>query len=302
MPKNLLFSIIIPTYNRAAFLTKTIESVLQQTYTNLEIIIVDDGSKDNTEEVVNKINDRRINYYKKQNEERGAARNFGVSKSKGDYINFFDSDDTAYPNHLETAIESIKKHNFPELFHLGYDLKYPDGKIAGKYNSFDGNIVNYAIKTKKVSINSLFVKREIAVTIPFSENRLLSASEDALYLCLLCARYPLYCDNTITTSIIEHTGRSMAIATEKQLLSRRSILINELEKDTIFMNKHGKYIKDIYSESTYLLCLSCLMEKRNSKAIFYFKEYLKNNFFYLFSIRTIVVAKKILLNLFTGKN
>ena len=72
-----LFSIVIPTYNRAHLIGKTIESVLRQEFTDFEILIVDDGSKDNTEEVASTFTDKRIRYLKKQNAERGAARNYG---------------------------------------------------------------------------------------------------------------------------------------------------------------------------------------------------------------------------------
>ena len=86
------FSIIIPTYNRAAFLPKAIESVLAQTYTDWELIVVDDGSTDNTREVVAQYNDERIIYIYQENAERSAARNNGISQAKGDFICFMDSD------------------------------------------------------------------------------------------------------------------------------------------------------------------------------------------------------------------
>ena len=70
MDSKVLFSIIIPTYNRAAFILKTIQSLLDQSYQNFEIIVVDDGSKDNTDEIVKGISDSRVSYYKKENGER----------------------------------------------------------------------------------------------------------------------------------------------------------------------------------------------------------------------------------------
>ena len=75
------FSIIIPTYNRASLITKTIESVLLQDEA-FEIVVVDDGSTDDTKEVVNSLLDSRVKYFYKENGERGAARNFGAQKSK----------------------------------------------------------------------------------------------------------------------------------------------------------------------------------------------------------------------------
>ena len=84
----IFFSIIIPTYNRAKFITNAINSVINQSYKNWELIIIDDGSTDNTAEVVRKIakNDTRIKYHYQKNAERSAARNNGISKALGDWI------------------------------------------------------------------------------------------------------------------------------------------------------------------------------------------------------------------------
>ena len=296
MENSILFSIVIPTYNRAPFIKRTIESFLSQSYSNYEIIIVDDGSNDNTEDIVNAISDDRVHYYKKNNEERGAARNFGLKLAKGNYINFFDSDDLAYPNHLAIAIKTIEKNSLPEIFHLGHDLKTPTGELLETCNSFDGNTEVYAIRKKKISINALFVKREVALGLPFSINRLLSASEDALYLCQLCARYTLYYDNTITSTIVEHDTRSMVTASEHQLLNRRKYLIEGLQKDALFMEKYATTIAHIRAEMSYLLCLSCLASHENIKAYKYFKESLKGSSMTLFNKRTLVFINKAIIN------
>src|SRR6476660_9734655 len=123
--KNIFFSVVVPTYNRADLITKTLQSLLNQQYTNYEIIVVDDGSTDNTEEVVKSLDNQRIIYVKKNNAERAAARNYGAAMAKGEYINFFDSDDLAYPNHMSEAIRIIKQHQKPEWFHLSYAVADP---------------------------------------------------------------------------------------------------------------------------------------------------------------------------------
>lgn len=87
------FSIILPTYNRAHLLSKAIESVLAQTFTDWELVIVDDGSTDNTKELVTAYADDRIRYIYQENQERSAARNNGIKQSRGAYICFLDSDD-----------------------------------------------------------------------------------------------------------------------------------------------------------------------------------------------------------------
>lgn len=95
-------SVIIPTYNRAHLLGRAIKSVLDQTYGDFELIVVDDGSTDNTEEVVRAFNDRRISYFKHSiNRGVSAARNTGISIAMGSYIAFQDSDDEWLPQKLE---------------------------------------------------------------------------------------------------------------------------------------------------------------------------------------------------------
>ena len=98
-------SVIIPTYNHAKFLAKAIKSVLDQTYTNFEIIVIDNHSTDNTNEVVNSFNDARLKLLKVHNNGVIAiSRNKGILEAKGDWIAFLDSDDFWYPSKLETAM------------------------------------------------------------------------------------------------------------------------------------------------------------------------------------------------------
>src|SRR5258705_128554 len=106
-----VFSVIIPTYNRTEFMTRTIQSVLDQTFKSFEIIIVDDGSTDNTETILQPLIQQHsnISYFKKKNEERGAARNFGIMRAKGNYVTFLDSDDIFYPGHLQEAMELLRR-------------------------------------------------------------------------------------------------------------------------------------------------------------------------------------------------
>lgn len=293
----ILFSVVIPTYNRAAFVIKTVNTFLEQNFTNFEIIVVDDGSKDDTETMVQTIADKRFNYYKKENGERGAARNFGLAKAKGIYVNFFDSDDIAYPNHLQIAADVISSRQNPKIFNLAYDIKSPEGKLLSEHNNYDGNVEAYAVCTKRVSINALFVKIEVARAIKFSENRLLSASEDALFLCQLCARHTLYYKNIITSTIIEHDSRSMVIATEEQLKNRQQLMIEGLKSDAVFMDKYKHTVPAINSEFNYLLCLSSLASKQNKKAANYFNNYIGGHVIKLFNQRTLVFLKKYVGNL-----
>lgn len=111
------FSVIIATYNRAHSIRKAIESILKQSFQDFEIIVVDDASTDNTQEVLSVINDERLICIRNEkNEERCMSRNKGIALSSGKYICFLDSDDYHLSHHLETIHREIQKTNEPAAF------------------------------------------------------------------------------------------------------------------------------------------------------------------------------------------
>lgn len=104
-----LVSIIIPTYNRAALIGETIESVRQQTCTSWELIVVDDGSTDNTPDLMQQLNDPRITYYRIEHSGGfGVVRNHGISKARGEFIAFLDSDDLWHPRKLSAQLSCLE--------------------------------------------------------------------------------------------------------------------------------------------------------------------------------------------------
>jgi glycosyltransferase involved in cell wall biosynthesis len=109
------FSIILPSYNRCTIIERAINSVLNQTFKDFELIIVDDGSTDTTKEVVARFNDDRINYYFQKNSGVSAARNNGARFAIGNYLIFLDSDDDIEINWLSDFF-SLSKQNFDLLF------------------------------------------------------------------------------------------------------------------------------------------------------------------------------------------
>ena len=116
MVKNPTVSVIIPTYNRANLVDKAIKSVLSQTYQDFEIIVIDDGSTDNTEEIIRGFKDKRVKYIKKYKKNRGisATRNIGIKVARGKYIASLDSDDEWLPDKLDKQIK-ILQDGPPEL-------------------------------------------------------------------------------------------------------------------------------------------------------------------------------------------
>jgi len=113
-----LVSVIIPTYNRAQFITRALESILEQSYRPIEIIVVDDGSEDETVRVVTEWSQSQVSgdgltvrLFKQQNRGPGAARNHGLVKSRGQFIQFLDSDDILHPRKVETHVNELRTMN-----------------------------------------------------------------------------------------------------------------------------------------------------------------------------------------------
>mgnify|MGYP001576085848 CR=1 FL=1 len=105
-----LVSVITPTYNAGAYLRDTIRSVLGQTYSNLEHIIIDDGSTDDTAEVVRAFSDPRVKYFHQKNSGQSAARNAGIAAAKGEYVALLDADDFFLPDKLSEQVGYLEAH------------------------------------------------------------------------------------------------------------------------------------------------------------------------------------------------
>ena len=116
--QQILISIILPTFNHAKFLKKAIESVINQSYINWELIVIDNNSTDETFDIVNSYSDRRIRYSKIQNNGViAASRNHGISLSNGSWIAFLDSDDWWTNNKLSKSVEYINEDKFDLIYH-----------------------------------------------------------------------------------------------------------------------------------------------------------------------------------------
>jgi len=114
-----LVSIVLPTFNRAEYLPRAINSVINQTYKNWEILIIDDGSEDETLNLVKNYinNDVNIKYYFHENRGAAYSMNVGMENSKGDFITFLGSDDEYLPNHLQLRVEYLLQNENIDLLH-----------------------------------------------------------------------------------------------------------------------------------------------------------------------------------------
>ncbi len=164
-------SVIIPTFNRGNLIGKSIKSVLNQTLQNLEIIIIDDGSTDDTKKEVEKFQDERIKYIKLQNNNGGAnARNIGIEIASGQFISFQDSDDIFYYNKLEKQLENLNNRKshldfckihviFNNSFHYFVPTQKTEKRIENGH--FFEELISYGnfISTQSIVVKASFMKK-----------------------------------------------------------------------------------------------------------------------------------------------
>lgn len=131
--KSPLVSVIIPTFNRSIYLLKAIESVANQTYQNIEILVVDDGSTFNyAESICNKF--ENCVYYYKINGGLSSARNFGISQAKGEFIAFLDDDDFWYEQKISKQMEVFKTNPNVDLIHSKVAIVNEEGEVTGEFS------------------------------------------------------------------------------------------------------------------------------------------------------------------------
>jgi glycosyltransferase involved in cell wall biosynthesis len=134
-----LVSIIIPTYNRAALIGETIESVRRQTWQHWELIVVDDGSTDNTADLMQQLNDSRITYYRiAHSGSFGVVRNHGITRSKGEFITFLDSDDLWDPQKLRLQLSCFEAEPGTAFVFTHIELFGATGVIVPEYKAIHG--------------------------------------------------------------------------------------------------------------------------------------------------------------------
>jgi glycosyltransferase involved in cell wall biosynthesis len=225
-----LVSVVIPTYNRAEYIAETIESVLQQTYSNLEVIVIDDGSTDDTANVVAAFAPK-VRYVWQENSERGASRNHGLRLASGDYIAFLDSDDLWLPDKVASDLEIIA----PDP---GIGVVYTDSlqiDAAGRELRIvraagpSGDVTSDLLLRNFVSMGCHLVRTEAIRSIDgFREERELAGAEDwEMWVRLSLATRFAY-NPVATTKIRTHDQNTMTnpVAMQRSL-GRAAELLHE---------------------------------------------------------------------------
>lgn len=195
--ENQLISIIIPTYNRASLLPKAVNSVINQTYKNWELIIVDDGSTDNTKEIVRQFSnkDKRIKYFYQENKGQPSAMNVGVKNSQGEFIAFLDDDDEWLPLKLEKQIYKILQDKkigivYTNSIVIGQQKRYKinPNKFYYKNNT---NFFCSLLKGNLITASSVLLRKECFEKVGlFDESKIIKITQSQDYdMWLRIARY-----------------------------------------------------------------------------------------------------------------
>ena len=173
------FSVVVPVYNRAALLGRTLASVLTQTEQDFEIVVVDDGSVDNPSRVVEQLADPRIVFVRQENRGGGAARNTGIDKARGRFIAFLDSDDCFFPHHL-AAMRALLQNAPGTAGYARILVNRGEGRTFLKPPRAireDEDMAIYLLCDRGfIPTSTIVVERTMAERIRFHEN--LSAAED----------------------------------------------------------------------------------------------------------------------------
>jgi glycosyltransferase involved in cell wall biosynthesis len=211
-----LVSVIIPAYNAERFVERALDSALRQTYTNLEIVVVDDGSQDRTAELIHGRRDPRIRYLHQSNQGQGPARNNGILESTGTYITFLDADDFYRPNKIERQVAHLEAHpefgaTFCNALHFFSDA--PDRLLGRSAGVPQGDIFRALLRSSLVNPNTLMIRAGILRgRLAFCEDRYYPEEWD---LCLRLSRagigFGYQDEDLVVVEIRENSNTTMEI-------------------------------------------------------------------------------------------
>lgn len=279
-------SIIIPVYNCEKYIKRCITSCLNQTYSEVEIIIVNDGSTDKSEEIIKDFSDERIKYFFKKNSGVSDSRNYGLKKSTGFYIMFADADDWLEENAVEVMIKNIEEKGL-DAIRANYRKaeEKSNGEIIFKPNK--KKFTNKIIKIKDVLIGNVYcyvwlliIKREsLGNNILFDESLAMMEDND-FYIQLILNNLKI---GTTTQVIYNYyvNKKSASLSTNNLLRNGRNILVLR-EKTEKKLKKYNQYIKEnvIYNNTNTFKLASLILKdlyKSNKQEFDTFFEELYNN-------------------------
>lgn len=287
------FSIVIPTYNRAHLIVPTLTSILKQDFPDFEILIIDDGSTDDTEDIVeiNFPTGTKIHYIRKKNEERSIARNTGFQLANGEYVVFFDSDDLMLPHYLSTLNEAIEKLPNCNFFATKYQIE-TEGVISfNEMNSLSEGFYDYTLLLKGNVFGTMICVKKKNPNFQFFPPQF-SMCEDWIFNVFNLKNDKIYLIDNIAITIINHDSRSMA-NNQKAIKGRQKAM--EFIKENIQFSEKEVRILEGY---TFQFCAihSYIDGDRKNALHFWLKtmQKLGLSFSAIFLVFKILIGKKLI--------
>lgn len=246
-------SVIIPTYNRAHLISRAIQSVLDQTYQDFEIIIVDDGSRDKTEQIVKNFNDNRLRFIRhNKNKGASAARNTGIKAAKGEYISFQDSDDEWFPDKLELQITAFNNVSaevgivYSGFYRIEGDNKvYIPTSISVKK---EGNIHNELLRRNFIGTPAVLVKKECFENVKYFDEKMPALEDWELWIEL--SKY--YQFKYINKPLLNSYSTPNSVNTnQKNLLEAREMILANHSND---FNQNKEILSGYYFDIAVEIC------------------------------------------------
>ena len=177
-------SVVIPTYNKADYTKKTVDSVLAQTYPNLEVIVVDDGSHDNTVKVVEQYGNR-VRLIQKANGGACSARNEGIRNATGEYVAFIDCDDLYYPEKIQRCIDYLEYKPQSGFVYTAVNFIDDHDRIVGIYDhhrSREGDIAGALILGNFICNSTVVVRRSVLQQVGFFDEKVFTPGDWDMWL------------------------------------------------------------------------------------------------------------------------
>lgn len=201
-------SVIVPVYNGEDYIDKCIRLILNQTYKNFELIIINDGSTDKTMDIIKKYKDDRIKVYSQCNKGAGAARNLGLCIAEGEYICFIDCDDIISDNYLQQMIKMCKNYN-ADIATCAYEKKYKINNKTKILNKSEGLKYLIALPEKiPMSVIGKIFTRDIIANIRFDENNHFEDIEFSTKTFLNANKVVYYCNEILYKHVKRVNSRS----------------------------------------------------------------------------------------------
>ena len=258
MSEHPFFSVVIPTYNRAAFIQATLQSVLKQTYPHYEVIVVDNASTDNTEELLRPyINAGQIKFIRHdKNYERARSRNTGMAVARGDFVTLLDSDDFMYPDNLADAAAYAQSHPEMKCFHNLYEFVDSEGNVLRRYPMPSlQNQLKAIAEGNFMSCIGDFIHREIYHRFQFDTAEELTGGEDWDFWLRVLADYKVGRIEKVNSGILQHQGRSVNNQNLEMMRLGLEHLYAKIGGDSHLREVYRRYLKRIRANSLLYLAI-----------------------------------------------